>query len=105
MPANTAKFFLIFSLLLSPTLAGSDAIYFRSNGGLAGRDAGPLPESFDSNELLRWRVPLETGQSSPILSGGRIFLTTCNPESKTLATVALDRETGKTVWTRPVPVA
>jgi outer membrane protein assembly factor BamB len=52
----------------------------------------------EAPDALAWRVALDPGHSSPILSGGRIFLTTWREQAKELATVALDSRTGKTLW-------
>src|SRR5262245_43367929 len=60
--------------------------YFRSDFGIAPATAGPLPQRFDAPETLRWRVATESGQSTPIVSGGKIFLTSYRHESKELAT-------------------
>jgi len=71
--------------------------YFRSDAGIAG-SADSLPDNLEATELLRWRVVLDSGHSTPILDGGKIFLTTWRPESKELATVALDEENGRLLW-------
>jgi outer membrane protein assembly factor BamB len=101
-------------LLLSSTLVGTGLVagpaspgftYFRSDGGVAGPAAGPLPDDFDAPGALRWKAPLDPGQSTPILVGGKIFLTTFNAESKELATVALDAASGQVLWRKPAPVA
>ncbi len=78
----------------SPT---SEAKYFRSDAGVA-HSTGVLPENLDAPEALVWRIPLEAGHSSPILHGGRIFLTAYRPESKQLATIALDETSGRLLW-------
>lgn len=76
--------------------------YFRSDFGRAKKDSGPLPARLDDPSVLRWRVNLDSGQSTPILSNGRIFLTTYNNQSKELATVALDQKTGELIWRQPL---
>lgn len=76
--------------------------YFRSDFGRAPKGSGPLPTRLNDPSVLRWRVNLDSGQSTPILSNGRIFLTTYNNQSKELATVALDQKTGELLWRRPV---
>ena len=81
-----------------------DTLYFRSNGGVFPAASGTLPEDLDSPEALLWRVPLDPGHSTPAIGNGRIFLTTFNPASAELATVALDFETGKTLWKKIAPV-
>ncbi len=85
--------------LLSMAASGSVAKYFRSDGGVAS-SAGPLPDQFDKPESLVWRVPMDGGRSSPILQGGKLFLTAFQPESKQLATVAVDAASGRVLWRR-----
>lgn len=85
--------------------AASEPTFFRSQLGVASSTAGALPERLDAPEALRWRVPLEAGHSTPVLCGGRIFLTEYRAGSRELVTLALDEETGRELWARPVPVA
>ncbi len=75
--------------------------YFRSDRGLE-TGSGPLPENLEAPAALRWRVELDSGHSTPILQNGRIFLTTYRPETKELATVALDQATGRLLWRQGV---
>ena len=79
--------------------------YFRSDHGVAGPAAGALPADLNAPAALRWRVPLPPGHSSPIVSGGRIFLTTYTAADHELATVALDEATGRQLWRRPIKVS
>jgi outer membrane protein assembly factor BamB len=69
--------------------------YFRSDGGVAVSN-DPLPDNLSDAEAVLWRTPLDGGHSTPILSAGKIFITTWN--GKELATVALDEKTGKLLW-------
>ena len=78
-----------------------ETVYFRSDAGVAGA-AGALPGNFEAPETLRWRVPLDPGRSTPILHGGKIFLTTFRAESKELATVAFDEASGRLLWRAPL---
>jgi len=75
--------------------------YFRSDAGLPA-PGGPLPEDFNAPEALSWRMPLDGGHSTPILEGGKIFVTTYRPNSKELATVALEQSSGKMLWRNPI---
>jgi outer membrane protein assembly factor BamB len=75
----------------------ADSKYFRSDAGVA-RSAGSLPDNLDAPDVLSWRTPLDPGHSTPILNGGKIFLTTFRPDSKQLATIALDEKTGRLLW-------
>lgn len=87
---------------LASNAGAADPSYFRSDEGVGSAAAGQLPDHFDAPEALRWRTPLDSGHATPILVNGRIFLTTYRPESKELATVALDEKTGQTLWRRAV---
>jgi outer membrane protein assembly factor BamB len=75
--------------------------YFRSDAGVPA-SSGPLPEDFNAPEALSWRMPLDGGHSTPILEGGKIFVTTYRPNSKELATVALEQSSGKMLWRNPI---
>ncbi len=100
-------------VLLACVLSGSWAIgaqssspavtYFRQDGGVAAEDSAPLPARLDLPANLRWRQPMDRGHSTPILWGNKIFLTTFRPEQQELATVALDRDSGKLLWRQLAP--
>jgi outer membrane protein assembly factor BamB len=94
---------LAASLIATAILAKSENAYFRSDLGLAKPSTKFLPATLDSTTLV-WRSPLDRGQSTPVLAGGKIFLTTHNAELRELATVALDQETGKQLWKQSVKV-
>ena len=86
--------------------AGSPGFtYFRSDGGVADTTSGPLPDDLDAPGALRWKTPVDSGQSTPILCGGKIFLTAFNGESKELVTLALNANTGQLLWKTPAPAA
>src|SRR6185436_9842699 len=61
------------------------------------------PDGFDAPTVLRWRTRVDSGQSSPIVSGDRIFLTTWRAPDRELATLALDRKSGRQLWKQKVP--
>src|SRR6266478_1068499 len=79
----------------------ADAKYFRSDAGVAD-SAAALPDNFEVPESLLWRVPLDPGHSTPLTLSGKIFLTTYRPDSKELATVALEEGTGRLLWRNPL---
>jgi outer membrane protein assembly factor BamB len=80
-------------------------IYFRWDGGVAGLEAGSLPERLDSPDALRWRTAIDSGHSTPAACNGRIFLTTYTASTKELATLALAADTGRILWKRIAPAA
>lgn len=77
--------------------------YFRSDQGIAPSATGPLPDRFDATENSCWRIPLESGHSTPLIRNQRIFLTTYQSSGPELATVALDQETGQVLWKQVAP--
>lgn len=98
---------LLFSTLILLALgpiasfAAEPSVFFRGTAGVATNDAAALPEQVDSDDVVLWRTPLASGHSSPCVVGDGIYLTTF-ADGK-LATVALDRATGKIRWTQPAP--
>lgn len=103
----TPKHFLLLSALALTARPGSaetppGAVFFRSEAGIA--NAGRLPDQFEAPTKLRWRAPVDSGQSSPIISKGRLFLTTFHAADRELATLALDSESGQVLWKQKTPV-
>jgi outer membrane protein assembly factor BamB len=50
-----------------------------------------------------WKASLKSGHSTPCIVGDSIFLTSYDAEKEQLATVALDRTTGRMLWRRVAP--
>ena len=59
----------------------------------------PLPERFSSTENVAWSVELGDGVGSPVVAGGRVFVTAMDDE-RTFALVAYDANSGKMLWRR-----
>ena len=74
---------------------------FRGPNGSGVSDASDLPVEFGPGKNLIWRTELAQGHSSPVISGGRIFLTA--QEGGKLVTFCLDRRAGKILWRRVAP--
>ena len=68
----------------------------------SGLGAGKPPVQFGPDQNVRWKTPVGAGLSSPIIWEGRIFLTEFDREKKQLATLCIDRRTGKILWRRMV---
>ncbi|HET6879575.1 MAG TPA: PQQ-binding-like beta-propeller repeat protein [Pirellulales bacterium] len=94
------------AILLTVALAGicraaaAEVSYFRHDGGTV--DGKKLPDKLD-DRTQKWRVPLAAGHSTPCIYGDAIYLTTF--DGRQLATVALDRQSGKTRWTQAAPAS
>jgi len=105
MKALNLHFALTFGVVLSvlETTRGAEIKFFRHDGGIPAQVLSPISDRFDRAEDLMWKRELDTGHSSPCVYGSRIFLTTYAESSRELATVALDRESGRPLWRQVVP--
>ena len=72
-----------------------------NSSGLGG---GKPPVHFGPGQNVQWKTAVGSGLSSPIIWAERVFLTEFDPANQKLATVCIDRRTGKTLWRRAVAV-
>jgi len=73
---------------------------FRGPNGAGVSDSTGLPTEFGPKKNLVWRAEVPMGRSSPIVVKNRIYLT--GLEGDKLLTLALDRQTGRTIWRRDI---
>jgi len=105
LPHLTAPFLAIACLTTSLLHAQSSWPQFRGPGSVGhAASKQPLPAKLIGKQAEPttsvWRVDMAPGHSSPCIIGKRIFLTAAVDNQ--LQTLCLDRETGKTLWTRGV---
>ena len=81
--------------------AATDWSRFRGPNGSGLSDTTGLPTEFGPSQNVIWKVDVPEGFSSPVIAGGRIFLTGFRNDA--LLTFALDRATGKLLWERQAP--
>ncbi len=93
---------LAVALLVLDAARAEQVWYFRCDGGVV-TDGFALPEDFREDAQLLWRTELSPGHSSPCLDQDSIYVTTFEAERRELATVALDRKTGKVRWRQVAP--
>jgi outer membrane protein assembly factor BamB len=74
---------------------------FRGPNGSGISTASNIPTEFGPTSNLLWRKEMPQGFSSPILWGDRIYLTGFRGDE--LMTLAINRATGETIWTRMAP--
>jgi formylglycine-generating enzyme required for sulfatase activity len=97
------------SLRLSVFLVGVSTLLHGDPGGNwpgfrgTGDSTAPgakLPLHWSDRHNLAWKVPLPGfGQSTPVVGGGRIYLTAIEGKKKeTLHVLALEERTGRTLW-------
>jgi outer membrane protein assembly factor BamB len=70
-----------------------------NSSGLGG---GKPPVHFGPGQNVQWKTAVGSGSSSPIIWAERLFLTEFDQGK--LATVCIDRATGKILWRRAVAV-
>ncbi|GAB4163053.1 MAG: hypothetical protein Tsb009_39770 [Planctomycetaceae bacterium] len=76
---------------------------FRGPHGTGIAQETALPTEWSKTKNVKWRMPLPgPGNSSPIVSNGRVFIT-CAEENGTKRNLyCLDRKTGKPLWVQTV---
>jgi outer membrane protein assembly factor BamB len=91
---------VILALLLA--LQSHDWPQFRGPGGRGISTETDLPLAWSKDRGIRWSVELPgRGLSSPVIVGGRLFLTACTgPSQERLHVLAFDAKTGKPLWQR-----
>lgn len=89
---------------LLPSLAAADDWpQFRGPGGSGRSSEKELSLEWGPGKNVRWRAALAgTGNSSPIVSRGRVFVTVAEDKGAKRSLVCIDRETGKTLWSKSV---
>ncbi|MBK5290685.1 MAG: PQQ-binding-like beta-propeller repeat protein [Acidobacteriia bacterium] len=88
-------------LLLFTSLAfAADWPRFRGPNGSGVGEATGLPVEFGPSRNAAWKTSVPFGRSSPIVAGGRVFLTAS--EGGKLITLAYDVVTGREQWRRTV---
>ncbi len=94
------RIFVSFLLTAVCTFA-ADWPRFRGPNGSGVAGAGSLPAEFGPKKNLVWRVKAPAGTSSPIVSGGRMYLTSFDKEDRLL--ICLDAGNGAELWRRSHP--
>ena len=89
--------------LLAGPAAGDDWPQFRGPGGTGVSSEKKLPLEWGRDKNVRWRVEMPAaGNSSPIVSRGRVFVTVAEEKGKQRHLLCLDRKSGKELWRRTV---
>jgi outer membrane protein assembly factor BamB len=66
-------------------------------------DEKSFPLTWSATEHVRWKTPVPgKGHSSPVVSNGRVFVTTCLEDEQKRLVLCYDRKDGKELWRREV---
>lgn len=101
--ANCVAIGAIAASSISTSSAGEKLYYFRADGGVSA-DAHGLPDDLNKPEALKWSAELPVGQSSPLVSQGKVFVTGFDGDQKKLVTIAFDELSGKELWRKAIQV-
>jgi len=88
----------ILMLAVSLVACAEEWPRFRGVNGTGVASSAKLPVEFGPSKNVAWKAAVPFGQSSPIVSGGRVFVTASEGES--LITLAFDASNGKQIWRR-----
>lgn len=99
------KSLLVVSLLFAIPCAAfaGDWPQFRGPAGNGVSEETNVPQVWGPDKNIRWKVPLPgPGDSSPIVSGKRVFITCATDRGKNRSLYCFDRDTGKELWVKTV---
>ncbi len=89
---------LFFALAVFGRAETADWPQFRGPNATGIATLAKPPAEFGQEKNLAWKTEIPSGSSSPVISGGRIFLT--GFADGKLETICLDQKTGAIVWRR-----
>ena len=101
--------FLLTVLLCAaaaPLLIAGDWPAWRGPSGDGVSDETGLPVTWSATENVTWKTPLPgPGNSTPVISGERIFLTGATEKGAVRSVMCFDRKDGKLLWQRDTAFA
>lgn len=101
---SVSSFVLIASLVLGAThglAQWPDRHGPNLDGVVADADAEGLPVQWTETKNIAWKAPLhDKGHSSPVISEGKIWLTTATSDGKKQFVIAIDEQTGEILYDR-----
>jgi outer membrane protein assembly factor BamB len=91
------------AIALCSTLRAADWPVWRGPKGDGIVTDAAVPRKWSAIENVVWKVPVPgVGHSSPIVSSGRVFLTSFLSDSTDRVLLCFDRESGKLLWQKTV---
>ena len=90
-------------LLLASAAVAGDWPAWRGPLGTGVSDEKNVPLTWSKDENIKWKVTLEgPGNSTPIVAGSRVFVSSSPAKTKLRGLICLDRNTGKELWKQQV---
>jgi outer membrane protein assembly factor BamB len=94
---------LLLTLALAPA---ADWARFRGPNGTGVATDTTIPVRFNDGDGVLWKIAIPgAGNSSPVVSKGKLFLQSASKDGAQRMLLCLDAATGKTLWTRSQPGA
>ncbi|MBO0701279.1 MAG: PQQ-binding-like beta-propeller repeat protein [Zavarzinella sp.] len=99
---NPPRLALLALALVPPSLLAADWTRFRGPDGLGTAPDKDIPVAIGSSNIL-WKTPIPgRGNSSPIVSKGKIFVQTASTDASRRSLVCVDAKSGKVEWSKDV---
>jgi outer membrane protein assembly factor BamB len=94
---------LLCSAFLSTTAAAQDWPQWRGPNRDGNVSGAVIPTAWPKTLKEQWKVPVGIGHSSPVVSGGRIYVFARQGEDEVL--LSLEASTGKQIWRSGQPIS
>jgi len=96
---RSAAFLVLAASMLTSTTAADDWPCWRGPLGTGISSESTAPLNWGPSDNIAWKTEIPgRGRSSPIVSKGRVFLTTGLDEDQSRRIVCLDQKDGKSLW-------
>lgn len=103
MRSHFLSFGISVVLLFVVQLHAADWPAFRGANGDGSSSEARAPVKWDNKTNVKWKTRLGApGNSSPIVSNGRVFVTVSYDNGKTRSLICFDRKDGSQIWSRDV---
>jgi outer membrane protein assembly factor BamB len=94
---------VILLLVFASTTRAADWPAWRGPGGQGFCEETDVPVTWSDTESVKWKIPLEhQGNSTPVVWGGRIFVTQAAKDGHTRSLLCFDRADGTRLWQQDV---
>jgi outer membrane protein assembly factor BamB len=104
MPTRFWIVALAWTTVFGAVASAGDWPQFRGPHGNGYADGQRFPIQWSPQRNIRWKTPLpQPGNSSPIVSAGRVFVTCAEDQGRRRSLYCLDRADGRIVWVQTVP--
>jgi outer membrane protein assembly factor BamB len=91
------------AIFLAAGAQAGDWPQFRGPRGDGVAEGSGFPKTWSAEKNIKWKVSLpDRGAGSPIVSGGRVFLSSATDDGRKRSLLCFDRSDGTQLWTRTV---